>query len=146
MSDVVTELFANLSIKLLWFLDSDWPTAKCIIGCERSRGAHSGEPLTRANRTIRRPLVVTSCTSGQLHVTHATSRALGADPGEPLECYWNVPGADRVDPGQLIERTHNKQCQVLNAVRTLTHLAEIFLGNIAGPFQMFHRTSPFPRK
>ena len=76
----------------------------------RPCGAHSGEPLTRANRTITRPLVVTSCTSGQPQVTRSTSRTLGADPDEPLECrlsFSNVPGAGPgVDPGKLIERTH----------------------------------------
>ena len=45
------------------------------------RGAHSGEPLTRANRMITHPLVVTSYTSGQPQVTRSTSRALGADLG-----------------------------------------------------------------
>ena len=72
------------------------------IGCVqlaslcRPRGAHSGESLTRANWTITHHLVVTSC-------TRSTSRALGGDPGEPLECsqsYSNihVPGADRGRP------------------------------------------------
>ena len=77
----------------------------------RPCGSHSGELLTRANRTIPRPLVVTSCTSGQPQVTRPTSRKLGADPpGEPLEwrqSYLNVglPGADRGRPGEA-NRTH----------------------------------------
>jgi hypothetical protein len=46
----------------------------------------SGEPLTRAQQTITHPLVVTSAPQASPHqVTHSTSRALGADPGEPLE-------------------------------------------------------------
>ena len=56
-----------------------------LASLRRPRGAHSGEPLTRANQTITHPLVVTSCTSGQPQVTRSTSRALEADPGEPLE-------------------------------------------------------------
>ena len=63
----------------------------------RPCGSHSGELLTGANRTIPRPLVVTSCTSGQPQVTRPKSRALWADPGEP-------PGADRGRPGEA--RTH----------------------------------------
>ena len=63
------------------------------------RGAHSGEPLTRAKRTISlTALVMTSCTWGKPQVTHSTSRALGPDPGEPLErrqSYSNAPGVDR---------------------------------------------------
>ena len=81
-------------------------TAKNIIGCVRlaslcPRGAHLGEPLTRANQTITHPLEVNSCTLSQPHVTHSTSRALGDDPGEPLEwrqSYLNLPGADRGRP------------------------------------------------
>ena len=45
----------------------------------------SGEPLTRAQQTITHPLVVTSAPQASPQVTHSTSRALGADPGEPLE-------------------------------------------------------------
>ena len=42
--------------------------------------------------------MVISCTSGQPQVTHSTSRALRA-----------VPGQIRLDPGKLIERTHTNQ-------------------------------------
>ena len=43
-------------------------------------------------------------------MTRSTSRALGAVPGEPLECrqsYSNISGQTGVDPGKLIEHTHN---------------------------------------
>ena len=87
---------------------------EAVCGCVRlaslcrPRSAHSGEPLTRANRTITHPLVVTSCTWGQPQVTHSTSRVLGADLGEPLEwrqSYSNVPGADQCRPREA-NRTH----------------------------------------
>ena len=58
----------------------------------RPRSAHLGGPLTRANR---------ACTSGHPQVTQSTSRALGADPGEPRQSYSNVPGQTGVDPGKL---------------------------------------------
>ena len=70
-------------------------TVGALASLCRPRGAHSGEPLTRAKRTITHPLVVTSCTWGQPQVTHSTSRALGADPGEPLEWRQSYSGADR---------------------------------------------------
>ena len=52
--------------------------------------------------------MVTACTSGQPQVTHYTSRALGADPGEALEwrqSYSNVPGADQRRPSEA-DQTH----------------------------------------
>ena len=76
----------------------------------RPHDAHLSGPLTRANRTITHPLVVTLCISGQPQVTHFTSMALAADQGEPLELrqsYSNVhvPRPDRVNPWKLIKRT-----------------------------------------
>ena len=65
----------------------------------RPRGAHSDEPLTRAQRTITHPLVVTSYKSGQPQVTVPEAGHLGlTDPGKPLEwrqSYSNLQGADR---------------------------------------------------
>ena len=52
-----------------------------------------------------RPLLVTACTFRPPQVTHSTSRALGADPGEPRQSYTNVPGQTGVDTGKLNERT-----------------------------------------
>ena len=85
------------------------------IGCvrfsfpRRPRSAHSDEPLTRDNRTD------TLALSGDfMHLgghalsARSTSRELGADSSEPLECiqsYSNVPGADRGRPGEVY-RTH----------------------------------------
>ena len=67
----------------------------------RPRGAHSAEHLWQEliQRTITRPLVVTTCTSGQpkwpvLQAGHLLIS--GADPGEPLKwrkSYSNVPGS-----------------------------------------------------
>ena len=69
----------------------------------RHRGAHSGEPLSRANRTITHPLVVTSCTraspkwpvpqAGHLGLTRVSpwmvsklfERTGGWDQGRPRE-------------------------------------------------------------
>ena len=58
--------------------------------------AHLGEPLTRAYRTITRPLVVTSCTSSKWDPS--TNKPL-----EWRQSYSNVG----VDPGKLIECTQN---------------------------------------
>ena len=91
----------------IWWSPSEFIILPLLTGCVRlaslglPRGAHPGEPLTRANRTI------TLALSWWRHVylrspqvTHSTSRALGADPGEPRQSYSNVPGraSDRGRP------------------------------------------------
>ena len=83
-----------------------------IIGCVRlaslgrPRSAHSGEPLTRANRTI------TLALSRWRHAPQVT-------PKWPApQGHWGLTG---VDPGKLNERTHYKHnfCVCLvNIVRT----------------------------
>ena len=57
---VITHLLVKLrvhTINLMW-----WEEYRISF---RPRGAHSGEPLPRANWTITHPLVVMSCTSDQ---------------------------------------------------------------------------------
>ena len=56
-------------------------------------------------------------------MTHSTSRALGADPGEPLELrqsYSNAPGQTGVDPGKLKERTHIRALRMTSHSQTQT--------------------------
>ena len=49
-------------------------------------------------------------------MTRSSSRALGADPGEPHQSYSNVPRQTGVDPGKLNERTHKLKTAVTSAI------------------------------
>ena len=125
----------NDSLNLDW---NAWPPSdKHLIFWVRSLaspcrplGALSGEPLTRANQTITpHPLMVTSCTWGQPQVTRSTSRALWADPGEPLErrqSYSNVPGAHRGRPREA-NRTHPHFILAKHACKTSAFLYPLYL-------------------
>ena len=79
----------NRPNKILFDIGCVWLASLC-----RPCGAHTGEPMTRANQT-------TACTSGQPLMTCSTSRARWADPSEPLDwlqSYSNIPEADRSRP------------------------------------------------
>ena len=98
------------------------------------RGPHSVEPLTIANRTITlTSRGVTACTSGHPQVTHSTSRALRADPGEPRQSYSNVQGQTGVDPGKLNERTLCVLCRVVLSFLAYSLIALIHMGRNVRP-------------
>ena len=80
-----------------------WVHSISFLYACRPHYTHLDEPLTRANQTITHPLWWRHAPRGQPRVTCCTSRALGADPGEPLEwrqSYSNKPGADQGRPGE----------------------------------------------